>query len=137
MIWNSLVPFEQRADCVRSMFYVFRDLFSLEPLEFTANMWWDVLCYDYELGRRKRSRGGEDLRMQEVMFETLFAILMIDSEECRHAALHGLSHLHHPSTLDSLKRRGLDLPFLNDAWCQEYKTTQARWERESCLRYPD
>ena len=56
------------------------------------------------------------------MFETMSAILMIDSDECRHAALHGLSHLHHPGTLDSLKRCGLDLPFLDDAWCQDYKT---------------
>lgn len=137
LIWSPDVPFGHRAECVRSMFYLFKDLFAVEPFGFTANMWWDVFCYDYELGRRKRSRGGEDLWMQEVMFETLFEILMIDSEECRHAALHGLSHLHHPGTLDSLQRCGLDLLFLNDAWCQEYKTEQARWERESCLRHPE
>jgi hypothetical protein len=137
LIWSSDVPLADREQCVRSMFHLFQDLFAVDPLGFTANMWWDVFCYDYELGRRKRSRGGVDLWMQEVMFETLFAILVIDSEECRNAALHGLSHLHHPGTLDGLKRCGLDLPFIDDAWCLDYKTNEARWERDSSLRYPD
>ena len=137
MIWNSLVPFEQRADCVRSMFYVYRDLFAHEPLEFTANMWWDVLCYDYETGHRRRSRGGDDLGMQDVMFETMFAILAIDSEECRNAALHGLWHLHHPRTLDRLKDCGLNLRFLDEAWFAKYIEEDTRWEQKSRKRYPD
>jgi len=36
--------------------------------------------------------------MQDVMFETLSLILAIPSEICQGAALHGLSHLHHPKT---------------------------------------
>jgi hypothetical protein len=119
------------------MFYVFRDLFSLEPLGFTANMWWDVLCYDYETGHRRRSRGGDDLRMQDVMFETMFAVLAIDSEECRNAALHGLSHLHHPQELNRLKDCGVSLPFLDDAWFAKHKEVEARWEQESRKRHPD
>jgi hypothetical protein len=36
--------------------------------------------------------------MQEVMFETLSWILSLDSDIWQGAALHGLSHLHHPQT---------------------------------------
>lgn len=127
MIWDLQVPFEQRADCVRSMFHVFRDLFAVEPLEFTASMWWDVLCYDYETGHRKRSRGGDDLWMQEAMFETMFEILALDSQECRNAALHGLTHLHHPQTWAQLKQYESTLPFLDEAWYAKHNEAEARW----------
>ena len=40
----------------------------------------------------------EDERMQDVIFQTLTAILALDSDICQKAALHGLGHLHHPET---------------------------------------
>jgi hypothetical protein len=36
--------------------------------------------------------------MQDVMFETLSAILRLEAQHCQAAALHGLGHLHHPDT---------------------------------------
>jgi hypothetical protein len=36
--------------------------------------------------------------MQDVIFETLTKILRLDSVACQTAALHGFSHLQHPST---------------------------------------
>ena len=77
---------------------LFRLLFATEPLETSSNMWWDSLCYDWHSGIRVRERGGEDLRIQDVMFQTLGAVLRLDSEPCQIAALHGLGHLHHPGT---------------------------------------
>jgi hypothetical protein len=51
----------------------------------------------------KRSRGGEDRTMQDVMFSTMSEILDTDSNECRNAALHGLRHIRHPATLEVIQ----------------------------------
>jgi hypothetical protein len=98
VIWDTDLPFAAREECVRSMIDLFRLFFATEPLETSSNMWWDSLCYAWHCGNRNRERGGEDRRMQDVMFEALSAILRLDSEPCQIAALHGLGHLHHPGT---------------------------------------
>lgn len=107
VIWDRTLPLDLREEIVRSMFYLFRDLFFAEPLYDSVSMWWDSLCYGWHCGNRKRERGGEDMTMQDVMFETLSSILAIPSEICQGAAIHGLSHLHHPKT-ESLISRYLD-----------------------------
>ena len=90
LIWNTDLPLSAREQCVRSMVNLFRDLFATEPLDSAVQMWWDSLCYDWHCGNRSRLRGGEDLSMQNVMFDTLVEILALDSEHCQGAALHGL-----------------------------------------------
>jgi hypothetical protein len=129
LIWNTDLPFEHRERVVKSMFYLFRDFFSVEPLRYQANMWWEGLCYVWETGQRQRSKGGEDLAMQDVMFETMSAILPIDSDECRYAALHGLSHLHHPATLELLQRYTSIVSGL-ERWCEEYAAEQGAWAEQ-------
>ena len=126
LIWNTDLTFEHREQVVKAMFYLFRDFFSVEPLRYQANMWWEGLCYAWEIGRRQRSRGGEDLAMQDVMFTTMSEILSIDSDECRNAALHGLSHLHHPATLEQLRRRRSTISDL-ETWCNEYQAEETAW----------
>jgi len=81
------------------MFHLCRDIFRQDEIGFTASMWWDSFCFDWECGNKRRSRGGEDLLMQDVMFGTLSHVMLIDSSICRGSALHGLEHLHHPETL--------------------------------------
>ena len=98
IIWNKKVPFDERAACVRSMYYLYERLFSKEPLETASYMWWDSLAYDWDCENRSRANGDEDETMQDVMFETLERILFLPSETCQTAALHGLGHLHHPNT---------------------------------------
>jgi hypothetical protein len=98
LIWMDDLDFTIRAGCVRAMYYLFERLFAIEHLETSANMWWDALCYDWHCGNRSRSRGGEDELMQDVMFETLAQVLNLESAQCQGDALHGLGHLHHPST---------------------------------------
>lgn len=92
------LPFSIRENCIRSMFHLFERLFAHELLETSVQMWWDSLCYDWHCGNRSRAKGGEDQLMQDVLFETLSRILELDSVTCQGAALHGLGHLHHPST---------------------------------------
>ena len=116
VIWDRTLPFDTREEVVRSMFYLFRDLFFAESLYDSVSMWWDSLCYGWHCGNRKRERGGEDLRMQDVMFETLSLILAVPSEICQGAALHGLSHLHHPKT-EVLITKFIDCnPSLTEPW---------------------
>jgi hypothetical protein len=98
VIWDTDVPFAAREECVRSMADLFRLLLAGGLLPDTSWMWWDSLCYEWHCGNRDRERGGEDLRIQDVMFETLTVILRLDSEACQMGALHGLGHLHHPGT---------------------------------------
>ena len=92
------MPFRSRRECVKSMSDLFKRLFATEPLEAAAFMWWDSLCYEWHCGNRDRQRGGEDMSMQDVIFEVLAELLQNDSETCQDAALHGLGHLHHPAT---------------------------------------
>jgi hypothetical protein len=53
----------------------------------------DGLCCKWEIGRRDLFNGGEGSTMQDVIFETMGKTISIDSNECRFAALDGLSHL--------------------------------------------
>jgi len=103
-IWNIELPVATRERCVRSMLDLYRDLFAIEPCESAGFMWWDSICWHlWHLGGKVRLRGGEDLSMQDVMFETLVAILALDPENCQKAALHGLGHLHHPATQGAIE----------------------------------
>jgi hypothetical protein len=121
------LSFSSREECVKSMFYLFEHLFATEPLDTSVQMWWDSLCYDWHCGNRRRELGGEDLQMQDVMFQTLADILSIDSEICQGAALHGLGHLHHPGTqdlIDMYLREHLSLTKER----KEYALSAARFE---------
>jgi hypothetical protein len=127
IIWMEYLPFSLRETCVRSMFQLFQLLFAIEPLETSAHMWWDSLCFDWHCGNRNRLRGGEDLLMQDVMFQTLTEILTLDSEFCQDAALHGLGHLHHPET-EQLVQKYLEQRPALDIKRREYALAAARFE---------
>ncbi len=90
-------------------------------------MWWDPLTYDWHCGDRSRENGGEDLWMQNAMFETLAQILALPSVECQRAALHGLGHLHHPHT-EALVGRHLALDELIDPAIRSYAQAASRFE---------
>lgn len=107
IIWHEDVPFVMRENCVRAMYPLFARLFAHAPFEKADEMWWESLTYDWFDGRRDRKNGGDDLRMQDVMFETLQKILFLPAPVCQGAALHGLGHLRHPAT-GSLIRLYLD-----------------------------
>ncbi len=102
IILDSDLPFAAKEECVRSMFDLFQRLFAADPLKYSASMWWDSLCYDWTVGSRENR--GEDLKLQNVMFETLAKILDLDSEPCQRAALHGLGHLRHLDTEELIQR---------------------------------
>jgi len=127
LIWNLDVPFRTRCECVQSMADLFKRFFATEPLETSVSMWWDSLCYEWECGNRDRQRGGEDRSMQDVIFEVLADILQSDSETCQGAALHGLGHLHHPSTYELVQNYLRQCPSLGGEW-KKYALAAARFE---------
>ena len=127
IIWNDELPFSSRSECVRSMTDLFTRLFANEPLETSVQMWWDSLCYDWNCGNRERNRGGEDLLMQDVLFETLSKLLKSDSEICQGAALHGLGHLHHPKTEELIDSYMRERPSLSEDW-KKYALAAAKFE---------
>ena len=127
LIWYEELPFEVRANCVRAMFHLFEQQFALDALDTSVHMWWDALAYAWHSGRRKRSDGGEDAWMQDVMFETLVKILGLADGECQAAALHGLGHLQHPDTeaaIGAYLERNPEL----DAELRRYALSAARFE---------
>lgn len=105
IIEDSDVPLSAREDCIRAMEDLFRRLFATASLGGTSvQMWWDSLCYDWHCGNRKRERGGEDLELQDIFFQTITKVLATNSWICQWAALHGLGHLHHPDTKELIQR---------------------------------
>ncbi len=127
VIWSGNVPFEDRANCVRAMYFLYEKLFAVDPLYESSNMWWDALAYDWHCDNRNRTNGGEDLWMQDVMFETLKGILILPSGYCQVAALHGLGHLHHPETVEVIDAYLKQTPRLDPAII-DYAHAASRFE---------
>lgn len=127
LLWETEIPFPQRTECVRAMLDLFSRFFATEPLVNSCFMWWDGICYDWHCGLRVRERGGEDLEMQDVMFQTISAILFLDSQNCQKAALHGLGHLHHPETQTLVQRYIEAHPSLTEPE-KEYALAAAKFE---------
>jgi hypothetical protein len=127
LLFERDIPFSEREECVRAMFDLFKRFFAINPLDSSCHMWWDGICYAWHSENRVRDRGGEDLRMQDVMFQTLSAILYLDAPHCQAAALHGLGHLHHPETESLIQKYILDHPSLG-AEQKEYALAAAKFE---------
>jgi hypothetical protein len=127
IINDSDLPLSLREECIRSMAELFKRLFATEPLNSSVQMWWDSLCYDWNCGNRGRERGGEDLKLQDIFFQTLAEVLAIDSWICQGAALHGLGHLHHPQTNELINRFISEHNFLTEEH-KEYALAAARFE---------
>jgi hypothetical protein len=127
IIEDADVPLSVREACIRSMADLFERLFATEPFDTSVGMWWDSLCYDWHCGNRNRQRSDEDLELQDIFFQTLARVLVIDSWICQGAALHGLSHLHHPETKELVERFVDEHPSLTDEQ-KAYALAAARFE---------
>ncbi len=97
LLWNPAVPWTARAELIDATVALYRDLFTVDPLDTSSHMFWDGIAYDYALTRDPKSNA-EDRRVQDAIFEALVQILELDSLTCQRAALHGLGHLRHRET---------------------------------------
>ena len=118
LLWDSTIPFEQRARCIRSMHSVYSDFVSKSQVEVMENcfdMWWDLILYGFwfqtkffelhnkiEIGDVSKL-DEESRRLLDVMFETLQRILELPDPRTQGYALHGLGHLHHPGVRETVQ----------------------------------
>ncbi|MBI5930011.1 MAG: sel1 repeat family protein [Chloroflexi bacterium] len=120
-IHGKVVPIDQAETCIRAMYPLFAKLFAQNPLLMSSFMWWDSEFANFGCPHEVPHRDydeSESQRLHQAMFETLTAILQIDSLDCKAAALHGLGHLQHPHTEKVIKAFLVNHPELAD-W-QEY-----------------
>jgi hypothetical protein len=108
LLWDSSLPINQRADCIRSMYSVYADFVATSDVEVMENcfdMWWDFVAngfwfhQEFENGVRQGdcARLDSDSRIiLDAMFATLRRILSLPDRRTQSYALHGLGHLHHP-----------------------------------------
>jgi hypothetical protein len=98
LLWNTAVRWKARAELIDATVALYRDLFTVDPLDSSSHMFWDGIAYDYFCGNRDPETNAEDRRVQDAMFDALLQILGLDSLPCQRAALHGLGHLRHRET---------------------------------------
>lgn len=128
LIWDTPISLQEKDTLIRSMYFIYRDFFALNPLSFSCEMWWDALAYAFNPLRSANPDGNpEHKAIQQAMFETLCAILEIDSYECQMAALHGLNHVAHPETEKAIQAYLKRHPNL-DPGSTEYALTCAKGE---------
>jgi hypothetical protein len=102
-----------RKECIISMGDLFELLFAVKPLDDSAcYMWWDLVISGYfktaHTSWHPLIVDDKDAEAQQAIFETLCRILKLDSRECQKSALHGLGHLNHPLTAQTIEA------YLND-----------------------
>jgi hypothetical protein len=117
LLWDSLVPLEDRIDCIRSMYSVYSDFVSKSKEQVMANcfdMWWDMILHGFwfqpKLFKQRIEMGdaskldSESRRLLDAMFGTLKNILELPDARTQRFALHGLGHLHHPAVRDLVQK---------------------------------
>ncbi|WP_208347414.1 hypothetical protein [Pseudaestuariivita rosea] len=116
LIWDSAIPIKTKEDLIASMYFIYRDLFAVDPLGEACEMWWDGLAYEiHPLKRADPENNPHDKRIQDAMFEVLSKILLLESVHCQSAALHGLNHVAHPDTENIVKKYVESHPELSEA----------------------
>lgn len=98
IMWGESVPLSLRLRCIDSMYFLYKNLFAVDGLFTSSNMWWDCLLDGHSIGDKHSNHTEDEGKVQNLIFEVLCKILQLDSEECQGAALHGLNHLRHPAT---------------------------------------
>ena len=82
-------------------------LFAREQLGDTCYMWWDF----FRSFSKKR-----DAKVNEAILLAMERVLLLPSNECRAAALHGLGHLRHPPKSRVIRKFLRSHPELDEEW---------------------
>jgi hypothetical protein len=95
-LWNSAVPWQERAACVEAMERLYADCLATGGFETIDYMWSGLIADPYDYGVRAPAENPEDARMQQALLELFDRLLRHPEPICHYAALHGLGHLRHP-----------------------------------------
>jgi hypothetical protein len=118
------VEWQLRKECIISMGDLFERLFAVNPLADSAcYMWWDSIISGYfetsHTSLHPLIVDDKDAQLQQTIFETLYRILKLESRECQKAALHGLGHLNHSLTGQTIEAYLNEHPMI-DGELKEY-----------------
>jgi hypothetical protein len=83
LLWNGEQDWAAREACINAMYFLYRDLFMVTPLDGVAVMWWDLLRY---------WGADADARTGDAFARVLERVLALPNSDCQWAALHGLGH---------------------------------------------
>lgn len=114
ILWAGLLPLERRLGMLQAMYYLYADLFAVEPLFGAPHMWWESLATGVARYALWTERAADRPWIEQTMFRVLSRILQLDSEHCRIDALHGLQHLAHPSKERLIRNYLAHRPGLDD-----------------------
>ena len=105
LLWCPDLDIGAKIRLIEAMHDLYAGLFTTDPLEHAAEMWWDSFAYDFNPMWRFDPQGNPDhRRIQAAMHETLCEILELPSLPCQMAALHGMNHVQHPETGSAVDR---------------------------------
>jgi hypothetical protein len=113
------VSWPLRKECIIYMGDLFEHLFAVNPLDNSAcYMWWDSIISGYfetaHTSWHPLIVDDTDVEFQQAIFETLCRILNLESRECQRAALHGLGHLNHPLTEQTIEAYLNENPMIDE-----------------------
>jgi hypothetical protein len=102
------VEWKLRKECIFSMGDLFDRLFAMNPLnDSVCYMWWDLIITGYfedlHASWHPLITDDKDAQVQQAIFETLCHVLKLETRECQKSALHGLGHLNHPLTEQTIE----------------------------------
>lgn len=109
LLWDSTLPLEKRAECIRSMASLFADFVAAndaESLQKCFYMWWHIIVTGFWTHQGQfetpdlSQLDPEAASLVETIFETLKQILAVPDPRVQGYALHGLGHLQHPGVRD-------------------------------------
>lgn len=111
-LFDPTVDNQMRLAAIESMYVPFRDFVTKRtgsPTDSFYWMWWDMILHTFWLIAHCPAADDYaeltlDLRkMADAMYQTLLKILTLDHKGCQWSALHGLGHLHHPLTYETVQ----------------------------------
>lgn len=107
VLWTASLPVKRREAMVQAMYFLYADLFAVQPLGRAPHMWWENLSKGLPGNVAGPKWWADRQSIENTIFECLAGLLDLESQNCRIDALHGLNHLAHPGK-EQLIRNYLD-----------------------------
>lgn len=115
LIFNSKLDLVKRLKLIESLYFLYKNVFQINPIRYHCNMLWDGLAYCYTMDSAPYGCTQQDYwQIQATMFSTLTKILQLPSKDCQAGALHGLNHVRHPDTEIVIRQYLADHPALSE-----------------------
>jgi hypothetical protein len=110
-LFDPAVESRLRIECIESMYLPFRDVVAGSVIGKHGSfywMWWDMILHTFwqqadGYAFNYPALSDDRKQMLEAMFQTLLKTLGLDHPACQWSALHGLGHLNHPRSRETVQ----------------------------------